>query len=274
MGDRPILCSAEMVRAILDGRKTQTRRAAPIRELNILQHPGDMITWSVSFLEAVKGALSSHSGGKFSDLQARSIIASQFNPYGKPGDLLWVRETWCAHWGAPPYDAPQSYRIVTGDELPPIEQENGDLYRPVSSDVMTVWYGAEGDKPFHMKWRPSIHMPRWASRITLRITDIRVERLQDISEDDARAEGCEARPFPGPWWQGYRDLGDGELLHQQAVGDTAPDWMIDPKKMPSTPWLDQSARDGFRSIWIGLHGLGAWEANPWVWVVSFERVKP
>jgi hypothetical protein len=117
-------------------------------------------------------------------------------------------------------------------------------------------------------------MPRWASRITLRITDVRVERLQDISEDDARAEGCEARPFPGPWWQGYRDLGDGLIFHQQAVGETPPDWMIEPKKMPPTPWLDLSARDGFRSIWMGLHGPGAWDANPWVWVLSFERVKP
>jgi hypothetical protein len=151
-----------------------------------------MITWSVSFLKAIKGTLSSHSGGKFSDLQARSIIASQFNPYGKPGDTLWVREPFCAHWGAPPFDAPQSYRIMTGDELPPIKQENGDLYQPTPSDIMTIWYGAEGDKPFYMKWNPPIHMKRWASRITLRIKDIRVERLQDITEDDARAEGCDS----------------------------------------------------------------------------------
>jgi hypothetical protein len=263
MTDRPILFSAEMVRAILDGRKTQTRRVAPIRELNILQHPGDMITWSVSFLKAVKGVLSNHSGGKFSDLHARSIIASQFNPYGKPGDLLWVRETWGAVW---PADEPVPLRqceIEYRADLPP-----GCTDRPGE------WPADEGSGPEVPKWRPSIHMPRWASRITLRITDIRVERLQDISEDDARAEGCEARPFPGPWWQGYRDLGDGQLFHQQAVGDTAPDWMIEPKKMPPTPWLDRSARDGFRSIWMGLHGPDAWDENPWVWVISFERIKP
>ena len=263
---KPMLFSAEMVRAILDGRKTQTRRVVKPQPTEGGLHwvtacGGDFAAWQDACL-----LLDEHSeyGGP----------CQRTCPYGKPGETLWVRETWCAHWNAPPYDAPQSYRIVTGDELPPINQENGDLYQPAPSDIMTVWYGAQGDKPLHMKWKPSIHMPRWASRITLRITDIRVERLQDITEDDARAEGCEARPFPGPWWQGYRDFGDGDLIHQQAIGETAPDWMIEPKKMPPTPWLDLSARDGFRSIWMGLHAPGAWEANPWVWVVAFERVKP
>jgi hypothetical protein len=137
-----------------------------------------------------------------------------------------------------------------------------------------VQYIADASAPWSSRHRSPRYMPRWASRITLRITDIRGERLQDISEDDALAEGCESRPFPGPWWQGYRDLGDGDLIHQQAIGETAPDWMIEPKKMPPTPWLDRSARDGLRSIWMGLYGPDAWDANPWVWVVAFERVKP
>jgi hypothetical protein len=247
MTDRPILFSAPMVRAILDGRKTQTRRLTKPSEFK----------WPKSALR-----------------QIDDPGVNGFNcRYGKPGDLLWVREAFCAHWREPPRDAPQSYRIVTGDELPPIEQEIGGPYQPTPIDIMTIWYEAEGNKPFHMEWKLPDDMPRWASRITLRITDIRVERLRDISEDDALAEGCEARPFPGPWWQGYRDLGDGQLFHQQAIGETAPDWMIEPKQMPPTPWLDQSARDGFRSIWMGLHGPGAWDENPWVWVVAFERVK-
>jgi hypothetical protein len=229
MGDRPILFSAKMVRAILDGRKTQTRRVAPIRELNILQHPGNMITWSVSFLKAVKGVLSSHSGGKFSDLQARSIIASQFNPYGKPGDLLWVRETWGA---VSPTDEPVP---LTQCEI----EYRADL-PPGCTDRPGEWPADEGNGPEVPKWRPSIHMPRWASRITLRITNIRVERLQDISETDARAEGC---PYPAEWAGRFVDR-------------------------------DETAKTWFKSLWNHINGPGAWDDNPWVWVVAFERVKP
>jgi hypothetical protein len=227
MTDRPIIFSAEMVRAILKGRKTQTRRKAPIRELNILQHPGDMITWSVSFLKAVKGVLSNHSGGKFSDLQARSIIASQFNPYGKPGDLLWVRETWGAVW---PADEPVPLRqceIEYRADLPP-----GCTDRPGE------WPADEGNGPEVPKWRPSIHMPRWASRITLRITDIRVERLQALTENDAKAEGCDP------------------VVH--------PDGAVDCGTRKTT----------FAKLWNKINGAGAWDDNPWVWAISFERVKP
>jgi hypothetical protein len=186
-----------------------------------------MITWSVSFLKAVKGVLSNHSGGKFSDLQARSIIASQFNPYGKPGDLLWVRETWGAVW---PADEPVPLRqceIEYRADLPP-----GCTDRPGE------WPADEGNGPEVPKWRPSIHMPRWASRITLRITDIRVERLQDITENDAKAEGCDP------------------VVH--------PDGAVDCGTRKTT----------FAKLWNHINGPGAWDENPWVWVISFERVKP
>jgi len=225
MTERPILFSAEMVRAILDGRKTQTRRI-------VKPQPTGATSW-LPHIEA-----SGFYPDKISAKPERLVCK-----YGQSGDQLWVRETWA-------------------------KGETAGVARYRATDPQC------DDTTSGLRWRPSIHMPRWASRITLRITDIRVERLQDISEDDARAEGCEARPFPGPWWQGYRDLGDGKLFHQQAVGETPPDWMIEPKKMPPTPWLDRSARDNFRSIWMGLHGPDAWEANPWVWVISFERVKP
>jgi hypothetical protein len=237
---KPILFSAEMVRAILEGKKTQTRWVMKVHpwpdatvevgpyHLHRIDRNGESQPGPASF-----GAIWDHqdivNGG---DAGLRC-------PYGAPGDLLWVRETFCAHWGEPPHDAPQSYRIVTGDELPPIEQENGDLYQPVSSDVMTVWYGAQGDKPLHMEWKLSIHMPRWASRITLRITDIRVERLQDISEDDAKAEGCDSAV-----WED--EAGNGV----------------------------NSYRESFALLWDEIKGPGAWDENPWVWVVAFERVKP
>jgi len=219
MTERPILFSAEMVRAILKGDKTQTRRA-------------------------IKPVPTFNGGGACHDADALQQdyvepywVFPETCKYGAPGDLLWVRETFCAHWGAPPHDAPQSYRIVTGDELPPIKQESGDLYQPVPSDIMTVWYGAQGDKPFHMAWRPSSYMPRWASRITLRITDVRVERLQDISEDDARAEG-----WPGP--------------------------------ITETGFPIASPLAWFANVWTSINSAGTWDANPWVWALTFERVKP
>jgi len=224
MTERPIPFSAEMVRAILDGRKTQTRRNIKYTT----EHRGPI---NPAYLEAHKD----HPGWK------------DICPYGQPGDLLWVREPFCAHWGAPPYDAPQSYRIVTGDELPPIEQENGDFYQPVPSDIMTIWYEAEGNKPFHMEWKLPDEMPRWASRITLRITDIRVERLQDIPEDDARAEGAMWHDGGTYWHSGWRH--DYSDVHADAYSS-------------------------FERLWNHINGPGAWDANPWVWAISFERVKP
>ena len=229
MTERPILFSAEMVRAILKGDKTQTRRKAPIRELNILQHPGDMLTWSVSFLKAIKGTLTSHSGGKFSDLQARSIIASQFNPYGKPGDTLWVRETWGA--------------VSPTDEPVPLALGQCEIeYRadlpPGCTDGPGEWPADARNDPEAPKWRPSIHMPRWASRLTLVVKSVRVERLQDIREDDARAEGCKP------------------VIHDDGAIDCG------------------TRKTTFAKLWNHINGPGAWEANPWVWVISFDRVKP
>jgi hypothetical protein len=264
MTDRPILFSAEMVRAILDGRKTQTRR-----KMKVQPYPDSIVT-----VEHYHQTVIDRHG----DMQpGKEIFGAHWDdgefglrcPYGAPGDTLWVRESLYI-WGLWRKDG------LRKNGLPSWRFE--EVGQRADSDPNPDLIGtasARNFAPVLKFWlRPSIHMPRWASRITLRITDIRVERLQNISEDDAKAEGCDARPFPGPWWQGYQNFGNGDLIHQQAIGETAPDWMIEPKKMPPTPWLDLSARDGFRSIWMGLHGPGAWEANPWVWVVSFERVKP
>ena len=259
MTDRPIPFSAEMVRAILAGRKTQTRRIvkpqpAPFVQSTPDRHP---TTRTDPYIDAYCGERKTAENPRgmsrdwywwTADNRLGRHVARC--PYGQPGDLLWVREAW---------RAPSQY-----DDRPPSRLPPG----------VDVQYIADASAARASRYRHARFMPRWASRITLRITDVRVERLQDISEADARAEGCEARPFPGPWWQGYRDLGDGDLLHQQAVGETPPEWMIEPKKMPPTPWLDLSARDGFRSIWMSIHGPDAWNDNPWVWAISFERVKP
>jgi hypothetical protein len=184
MRERPILFSGPMVRAILDGPKTQTRRPAPITALNFHQHDTGLLTWDVHFSRPTKGALASYSGCTVTQSQARSIIASQYCPYGQPGDRLWVRETWLDHVEA----------WAPGIKEVPI------LYRAT----------AESRKPAGRKWFPSIHMPRWACRLVLEITDVRVELVQDISEEDARAEGFADRLSFMDAWEGLyaKTLGD------------------------------------------------------------------
>ena len=212
MKDHPILFSAPMVRALLDGSKTQTRRIAPVASLDINNRDGGFVTWRVEFVKAVKGVLAHFSGGKFSEEQARRIIASEFNPYGQPGDRLWVRET--------------HYIIGEGTQF---------FYKATGGFSQHKEYDeANGNPPlqWHGPWKPSIFMPRHASRITLEITGVRVERLQDISRGDAMAEGC---PLPN-----------------MAQGD-------DPRK-----W--------YAELWESINGPGSWDANPWVWCLSFRRI--
>jgi hypothetical protein len=140
-----------------------------------------------------------------------------FCPYGAPGDTLWVRETWRVHKSYDILNAARVYGAMGGDVAYCVDY----LATPRQED----FWGRGG---------PSIHMPRWASRVTLRITDIRVERLQDISCADAEAEGAG---------------------HEAGL-------------------TGGQAREAFALLWNTINGPGAWEANPWVWVVAFERVKP
>ena len=184
-------------------------------------------------------------------------------PYGSVSDQLWVRETFQPIFKdeyfesdlVPDYKTGEGYRIHYLADGPAEE-----IYDVHKEEVTTAA-------------KPSIFMPRWASRITLEITQVRVERLQDISEHDSISEGCEAAAFPGPWWQGYKNF-DGELVHQQYVGESPPDWMIEPKRMKSVTHLDRTARDAYRLLWAQINGLESWDANPWVWAITFKRITP
>jgi hypothetical protein len=213
MKERPILFSAPMVRAILEGRKTVTRRVLkPYRKYPIvnlaeaepaLHYSGrhnDPDSWGYEFLD--DGAPASLSA------------CPELCPYGQPGDRLWVRETW------------------------------GQLYPHLCDDEPVFWRADYSDKELREqllpKWRPSIHMYRWASRITLEVTDVRVERLHGITD-----AGCEA--------EGVRPSIDGN----------ARDWPSD-----ETGW-----RRTFRQLWDQINGEGAWHADPWVWVVEFQRIQ-
>lgn len=218
VAEHPILFSAPMVRAIRERRKAQTRR--------IVKHQGLPLD-EFAFYEVDGNVVRTERGKPLAC------------PYGKPGDRLWVRETW---------------------------QEN----EPPSG-----WIYRADDIAGHIDsgWRPSIFMPRKASRLLLEVTEVRVQRLQDISEEDAQAEGLQPVQRQR-WWQGYRDLGEGhDLLHQDVPGDAPPDWMIEPKEqlhVGGMHLLYPDAKEQFRLLWDSINGKKApWDSNPWVWAISF-----
>lgn len=234
MKERPILFSGPMVRAILDGRKTQTRRVLK---------PDTKDYWNSC-------------------------------PYGVTGDRLWVRET-----SAIISVDGCSVFIARAERMPPgktLAQTDGGLEIFSVEPGVAAWAAKHADCE---RWKPSIFMPRWASRIALEITNVRMERLQEISEEDAEAEGCEphvsaASGVDVPWWQGYEDLGDGELIHQQFHGTMPPPWMVDPKRMKELPHLNYDARRAFEILWNSINAKRApWGSNPWVWVLTFKQVQ-
>lgn len=217
MADHPILFSAPMVRALLDGRKTQTRRV--IKPQPVLDENGRSWRW-----DGRNGSFVGAMGTHFPDFPATAIRHSRI----KAGDRLWVREEWSGDFAS--------------HSIKPSERHPSDC----------LWFWADGN-PDDGDWerpRPSVHMPRWASRLTLTITDVRVERLQDISEADAVAEGIAEFPCLGPnrgpdatfWTAGDGTKADGAAL---------------------------SARLAFRNLWESINGESAWEANPWVAAYTF-----
>jgi len=244
MKARPILFSAEMVRALLDGRKTQTRRVIkpqPPEEYPVARLSDGVCVWS------------KHKESEF-PMWARHSVCH----YGKPGDLLWVRETWTkgrANFLGTTYDVP-TWRTKNG-AIGPILYRCSDIY--------------EGHANF-IKWRPSIHMPRWASRLTLRITDIRVERLQEISEADAVAEGVQPHEYAiGPLGvraDSIRCIHCGKLRSDH-VGQAMVCFGGN-----GTCWNGNTARGGFGVLWDSINSNRgySWDMNPWVWVIEFNVI--
>jgi hypothetical protein len=202
MTDRPILFSAPMIRALLDGRKTQTRRVLKPQ--------------AADWAEAVEFAPYKGFGAPGGLIQ-RTMDDYRQQGCGKArfvvGDRLWVKETWAK------------------DDL---------------IDTGARYYATDNISELRKK-RPSIFMPRWASRLTIILTDVRVERLQAISEVDAMAEGIARNPH-GNWDQ----------------------WLDYPEGSSAAGWTDP--RESYRSLWNSINGHGAWEANPWVNAISFDVV--
>ncbi|EBV3278184.1 hypothetical protein DOH34_13150 [Salmonella enterica subsp. enterica serovar Wangata] len=210
MKERGMIFNAEMVNAILSGRKTQTRRVLATDQDAVKFCPEWDVNGKQIFI--VLGE-KDHTG-------MNPVITAIPCHFGQPGDRIWVRETFRVHSRATDV-ATLVYRASVRNSW--TEQTHRV---PV----------AVCNKPATPeKWTPSIHMPRWASRITLEITDVRVERLRDLSEEDAKSEGI----IP-------------------SAGGVLPGWEY---------------RINFRDLWMDIYGTDNWEANPWVWVIEFKRVE-
>ncbi len=226
MTERGMIFNAEMVRALLDGRKTQTRR-------NVKGTDGAVKfckEWDINGEEifVVLGE-KDHTG-------MNPVLGAISCPFGGVGDRIWVRETARCEWQRGDF---KNAAFETGVTY----KANGERQTFSSAEQHKTFprrsHAANGDRA----WHPSIHMPRWASRITLEITDVRVERLNAISQEDAQAEGMELTG----WRPTYSDPDSG--------GEAM------------TPY------DNFAELWSSIYGDESWKANPWVWVISFKRVE-
>ena len=237
MKERGMIFNAEMVRAILDGRKTQTRRIIKVQ-------PESNQFGLLRILDSTKR----NDIGKYhwaesnaTGTHARSKLFSC--PFGEVGDRIWVRETWADvnHEGCPAV----TYRA--DGEVRDLHEDDGDEQDPnLEKYWFANWYpdlisGTEG------KWTPSIHMPRWASRITLEITGVGVQRLQSISPNDASREGLIKLPATGRYCLSQGDQYFGGASHD--------------------------AREVFSWLWESIYGAESWQANPWVWVIEFKRIE-
>ncbi|WP_447313690.1 hypothetical protein [Klebsiella pneumoniae] len=235
MKERGMIFNGEMVRAILDGRKTQTRRImapqpADDIERGIFPNP-EVIGW------------------KSSRRHKHGSTTAHFCHYGKPGDRIWVRETWGVVSHAFSDDGLMidwvPDRPATAIQEMPFGNGYYSGYAIYAADGDFTWGDDDGYEDGRSCWKPSIHMPRAASRILLEITGVRVERLNAISEEDARAEG----------------IIDGGCLN---CGEPEPCGCANP---------EPDATDAFAYLWQSIYGQENWNANPWVWVISFKRVE-
>lgn len=235
--ERPILFSGPMVRAILEGRKTVTRRA-------IKHQPDVPATDAIPRRNYPHGPATVNWYWRPQHGHLNGVPSHGWDfkcPYGEPGDRLWVRETWMDLRGTgvehrPTPDSPLQ-RYAYGADSPPGS----------ASD--------EARKDFGLKWRPSIHMPRVASRILLEITAVRVERLQDGEGETAFGSRYLA--------EGINRIhhGDGEYYYHAFESEPHPANWIDPF-------------DAWRELLESINGAESWAASPWVWVVEFKRVTP
>jgi hypothetical protein len=233
--ERPILFSAPMVRAILAGTKTQTRRIVKPRDVLNAGDPGDPAMLTRLARDYGSPIKSDQYGVSFDCDGLRGVVSVPMRcPYGEPGDRLWVREAWQPIWAdgverSPGYDEPEKWAVRF----------------PATDSVIEY---SHPDRGLTTACKPGIYLPRSLARITLEVTRVRVERLHDITEGDARSEGVEAM--------------DG-MFDEVELCRIA--------KLAGSSYED--ARGWFAALWCQINGEDSWRANPWVWVVEFKRLE-
>ena len=239
MKERPILFNATMVRAILEGRKTQTRRIVKV------QPPGE--GYVLAQCVSTTGPRRNEGRYRWVKRNGHELIDCLQTYCSKPyaaGDRLWVKE---------------SFRTIHDEDnlWDCIEYADGQKIKPNVPDDVGFKFSFDCDYD-NVRWRSSRFMPRWASRITIEVTGVRVNRLQDISEDDIFHEGIQR--LENHSWHATGSIPLGTYRGLDEWTDNKFDYWVDP-------------RDAYKALWDSINGPGAWEKNPWVWVVEFKRVE-
>lgn len=240
MADRPILFSAPMVRALLDGRKFQTRRVIKFAGIgNVLEFEKVAKDPQGRPVYEMRDRMGKH----YARPAAPGLVDYHYSTPIGFGDRLWVRETYLPD---PPSDDPSwGDNVCSYVEWSGCGSRVSDVPRPLRDSAFCIYRADPMWDDCPMVWRPSIHMPRWASHVTLTVTDVRVERLQDISEADAVAEGC------------FKGKASGRVFANETSMHLGGD-----------EWAN--ARDWYADLWDQINGPGAWDANPWVAAYTFS----
>lgn len=237
--ERGMIFNGEMVRAILEGRKTQTRR---IMKPQPESCPRGGHWWPSNVFKTmlhIEGEMQNGEGGW-------GGLVGDACPFGDVGDRIWVRET----WGCVSHELDEDGRIQSWTPDRPAtaihEMPFGNGYYSghviYAADGVFTWGDDDGYEDGRSCWKPSIHMPRAASRILLEITDVRVERLNDISDEDAKAEGVpKSNKFPDTYLTPKGDFADADIA--------------------------------FQRLWESIYGEESWQDNPWVWAIEFKRIE-
>ncbi|MBZ5795935.1 hypothetical protein K8353_38040 [Burkholderia contaminans] len=282
MTERPILFSGPMVRAIREGRKTQTRRIVKVRGeqppawatfasegRSLAQDGGARPVGSFFWSEEQQPGKPLVTLRRWPVLPEKHPMAGDWywtpSAYGKIGDRLWVREAFMPA----PLDVAPDRPQATRWNVAYAAGGQSEVSAPAGYNPMLYNYE---------RWTPSIHMPRWASRITLEVTGVRVERLQSISENDAIAEGAIYTDFGIEPPHGSLSLDGGRTFHPVVRGTQRNGWHMG--DATSHTRCMRSAKYAFANLINRLHGgenwntkgPGLWEANPWVWVIEFRRI--